>query len=445
MYRPSHGKTGFVAILMAALLSGLQLGHSQTAAKPVTRGVVDNRSTPATATPPAKYYALVIGNNDYKYVSKLQTPVNDALAVAQVLRDKYGFSTKVLLNATRAQVMTTLVLYRTSLTDNSNVLIYYAGHGVLDNDVDEAYWLPVDADRDNNVNWISADDITRSVRGIPSKHVLVISDSCYSGAILTGTRDIGSLIRPQERALYLAKLLAARSRTWMASGSNEPVPDRGPNGSPNHSPFANAFLQGLSVMTDNQFAASDLFFSYIKRKVGGSSPQLPQYGAIRNSLDNMGDFVFSRGGTAIEIEDLPEPPPLTDIHGTTPQPPVGEVLSDAETERNAINDVLHQYELAYNTKNAAALWKIWPGAQIERRQPTESYFKSAQSIRTVLQMGPPEISADHTTATVRGRNHVSYTPKAGPTPPASEGDITFTLNRDSPGKWVIVNVDVRIN
>jgi hypothetical protein len=60
-------------------------------------------------------------------------------------------------------------------------------------------------------------------------------------------------------------------------------------------------------------------------------------------------------------------------------------------------------------------------------------------------MGPPEIPADHMTAIVRGRNHVSYIPKAGPAPPASDGDITFTLNKDSTGAWVIVNVDVRIN
>jgi len=231
----------------------------------------------------------------------------------------------------------------------------------------------------------------------------------------------------------------------MASGSKEPVAD---NGAPGHSIFAAAFLQGLSEMKENQFAAGDLFYAFVRRKVAGSGPQLPQYGSIRGSGDDLGDFIFSRGGAAApeagDVHPVIEiPGPTSDVIAKNAANNQMNVASD--DDRNRINDVLHQYELAYNTKNAAALWKIWPGAQIERRQPTESYFKSAQSIRTVLQMGPPEISADHMTAIVRGRNHVSYIPKAGPTPPASDGDITFTLNRDSISGWVIVNVDVRVN
>src|SRR5262249_3801021 len=127
------------------------------------------------------------------------------------------------------------------------------------------------------------------VRGIPAKHVLVISDSCYSGVILAGTG----------RSPYVDKLQTLKSRTWMASGSKEPVPDSAPGGA-GHSPFANAFLEGLSKMQDNQFTASDLFFTYVRRRVASNSPQLPQYGAIRESGDDLGDFVFARGGIARE-------------------------------------------------------------------------------------------------------------------------------------------------
>ncbi len=49
------------------------------------------------------YYALVIGNNTYQYLKPLQTAVADAKAVAQVLRDKYGFRVTLLLDAKRDQ------------------------------------------------------------------------------------------------------------------------------------------------------------------------------------------------------------------------------------------------------------------------------------------------------------------------------------------------------
>jgi len=437
-----------VAILVVAWWGGAPVAYGQ---KPVShRGVHDAAAgSPAAGSPKAEYHALVIGNNNYPRIHRpLKTPINDAVAVAQLLHDRYGFRTELLRDATRDQILTALVRFRRTLTPNTNLLIYYAGHGYLDREAGEAYWIPVDGDSDNIINWISADDITRAVKTIPSKHVLVISDSCYSGAILSddsATRDFGPGLAPREHIAYLAKLDNSKSRDWMASGSKEPVAD---DGAPGHSIFAAAVLQGLTQMKDDQFAASDLFYAFVKRKVAGNAPQLPQYGSIRESGDDLGDFIFSRGGAPPPgPEDVP---PVIDTLGPTPDVIAKNTANNrinvaSDDERNRINDVLNQYKLAYNTKNAAALWKIWPGAPIERRQPTESYFKSAQSIRTELQIGLPEISSDHTTAIVRGRNHVSYTPKAGPTPPASDGDITFTLNRDSTGGWVIVNVDVRVN
>ena len=43
---------------------------------------------------------------------------------------------------------------RKKLGSNDNLLIYYAGHGEFDKNVEKAYWLPVDAQRDDPTNWI---------------------------------------------------------------------------------------------------------------------------------------------------------------------------------------------------------------------------------------------------------------------------------------------------
>ena len=42
---------------------------------------------------------------------------------------------------------------RAALTESDNLLIYYAGHGVLERDSGEGYWLPVDAEEDSQANW----------------------------------------------------------------------------------------------------------------------------------------------------------------------------------------------------------------------------------------------------------------------------------------------------
>jgi TPR repeat protein len=279
----------FIVLIAAASLNSVPAVSAQTVAS--QRGLQDASSPPASTVQLGPYYALVIGNNNYRYLHKLQTAVNDANAVAQLLQERYGFTTKVLRDATRNDILTALTEYRRTLPENSNLLIYYAGHGQHDRDTDEAYWLPVDAQSDNNANWISADDITRDVKAVSSLHVLIIADSCYSGAL---TRDADVAINPRERSAFFAKMRKSKSRNLMSSGGDEPVADSGAGG---HSVFAGAILESLSRMEDDEFTASNLFDRLIQPVVGGRSDQLPQYSYIRNSGHDAGDFVFSRSST----------------------------------------------------------------------------------------------------------------------------------------------------
>ena len=52
-----------------------------------------------------RYHALVIGNNDYADLPRLETAVADAEAVAALLESKYGFQVRLLRNATRADIL----------------------------------------------------------------------------------------------------------------------------------------------------------------------------------------------------------------------------------------------------------------------------------------------------------------------------------------------------
>ncbi|HEV2800466.1 MAG TPA: caspase family protein [Pyrinomonadaceae bacterium] len=249
--------------------------------------------------PAGRYYALVIGNNAYVSLQKLKTAEADAREVAALLKESYGFETKLLLNATRQQIMSAFNSYRRELGADANLLVYYAGHGVNDKDADKAYWLPVDATLDDNSNWIIADEITTALKVIPAKHVLVISDSCYSGTL---TRGLGeALPRPSEREQFLRRMAAGRSRTLMASGGDEPVADGGGGG---HSVFAGALLRGLKQMDKGEFTAGELFRSHVEEAVAGRANQTPEYNPLRNSGHESGDFIFvrlKRGDKTVEV------------------------------------------------------------------------------------------------------------------------------------------------
>jgi hypothetical protein len=315
------------ALRVAAALSfcaALCLSGGVSSARPRPQGTSDTRGAKLNDDPKAKaaaelnghYYALVIGINNYRHLPKLTTAAPDAQALATLLHTQYGFETTILLDATRDQITKALNDYRRNLDENANLLVYYAGHGIYDKAADKAYWLPVDADSDDNSHWIMADEITTEMKVIPARHILIISDSCYSGGL---TRDVTPVLTRQERDRFLEKMILGKSRTLMSSGALEPVSDSGAGG---HSVFTGALLQALSTTTDSVFPAEGVFDQYIQVSVAGRSDQTPQYAPVRNSGHDFGDFVFVRSGQA--------PPPGPAPKSSRIQPGISQVPPPAQ-------------------------------------------------------------------------------------------------------------------
>jgi len=280
MFRRLSAILSVISIIMFLLSPAVA---EQRGAKVVKK---DTRQAPAVDT---GYYALIIGNNNYKYLNKLKTAITDAKEVERILKERYGFNTTLLIDASRNDILDSLNEIREKLKPNDNLLIYYAGHGEFNEQLNKAYWLPVDAQKNKTTNWIIADDITSNIRAISSNHVLIVSDSCYSGTLTrAATTEITS---KDERAAYINKMTARKSRTLMASGGNEPVAD---SGGGKHSVFAGAFLRALNEPEGAVFTAEELFHGRggIKEAVSGKSSQSPEYNNIRDSGHDGGDFVF---------------------------------------------------------------------------------------------------------------------------------------------------------
>jgi uncharacterized caspase-like protein len=235
-----------------------------------------------------RFHALVIGNNAYKQLRPLETAVADATAVSRVLRDRYGYAVTVLANATREQIVVALDGLRARLTERDNLLIYYAGHGILDRDAGRGYWLPVDARPDTRAQWVSNTEVTDTLKAMSARHVMVVADSCYAGTLLREDRGI-ALVTGSERDVFLTRIAQKRSRTVLSSGGIEPVQDSGGAG---HSVFAKAFLDALEENRD--VLDGQGLFARIRRPVVLNSPQTPEYSDIRLAGHDGGDFLFVR-------------------------------------------------------------------------------------------------------------------------------------------------------
>ena len=236
------------------------------------------------------YHALVIGNNKYRHVKKLKTASNDAISVANLLRTDYGFRVTTLLDATRGDILGALSDLRATLTANDNLLIYYAGHGVVDDITEQGYWLPVDAEDRNPTNWVSNTDLTNMLSGMSARHVMVVADSCYSGTLVRAASV--KLPSGRDKVAWVKRMLRKRARTALVSGGLEPVQDGG--GGSDHSVFAKAFLSALSQ--NESVMDGQALFDAIKRPVVLNADQTPQYTDIRHAGHDGGEFMFVRKG-----------------------------------------------------------------------------------------------------------------------------------------------------
>jgi uncharacterized protein len=251
------------------------------------------------------YHALIIGNNQYQHLPKLKTAVNDAKVVDKLLRTRYGYKTTVLLNANRYQILNALNQLRQRLTEKDNLLIYYGGHGELDEVNQRGHWLPVDAEPDSTANWISNITITDILNTMSSKHILIVSDSCYSGTMTRSSLTrLEAGMTPEKHLKWIKKMLKKQSRTVLTSGGVKPVLDTGGG---QHSIFAKAFIDTLKNNT--KIMAAYKVYRQVAALVNDAAAatrfdQVPEYAPIRYAKHEAGEFFFVPKGASTKITVL---------------------------------------------------------------------------------------------------------------------------------------------
>ena len=246
------------------------------------------------------YYALLIGNQKYQNLRALNSPEADVAEIGVLLRDRYGFKVTTLINATRYQILTELNRLMDTLSERDNLLIYYAGHGEIDEATQVAFWLPVDADPKNDSNWISSDDLTRKIGPLRARHVLVVADSCYSGVLTRSSMSQAkSGATEEERNEWLKTVASKKSRHLLSSGGRAPVMD---GGGGKHSVFAAVFIEALSVnddVLDGKHLGEAVSMRVLKKSkdMKFGEGQLPDYRPIRFADNDGGEFLFPRPKT----------------------------------------------------------------------------------------------------------------------------------------------------
>lgn len=258
-------------------------GFSAPSAAPATASTAAGRASNETG---GVYYALLIGIEEYadRNINQLQYPIDDASELGSLLTRSYTFdrpNVTYLRNPSRQDILRQFESLRRSLGPDDNLLIYYAGHGYWDEQMRQGYWLPVDARKNDRTNWLSNSTVTDYLRAINTRHILLVSDACFSGSIF------------QTRSAFLDAEVSVRkmwetpSRRAITSGNLSAVPDE--------SVFSRYLRKRLAANTEPYLYSQKLYIEF-RDAVTNNSPnaQSPQYGVIQQTGDEGGDFIFVR-------------------------------------------------------------------------------------------------------------------------------------------------------
>jgi hypothetical protein len=176
---------------------------------------VDN-DIPFTSTNNDMQFALIIGNEDYnsfqtdlKTESNVDFARNDASAFRDYARGVLGIPEKnitFLTDATYGQIsqaLSKINLIEKNTGGKAEIVFYYAGHGMPDEETKEPYLIPVDISGSNVTSGIKLKDLYSKLTEYPTQRVLVFLDACFTG----GARGEGLIagrgvsIKPKEEPL----------------------------------------------------------------------------------------------------------------------------------------------------------------------------------------------------------------------------------------------------
>ncbi|MCP4408105.1 MAG: caspase family protein [Gammaproteobacteria bacterium] len=247
-----------------------------------------------------RYWALLISNQQYTHGwNALETPHHDVDHLKQVLINNYRFDqTRVVVvkDATRQAMVEALDRMHDKVKGNDSLLIYFAGHGHQDKGYGgKGFWIPVNGlspyakDKPPRSTWLPNSQVHDILQASRAKHILLISDSCYSGTFKT--RSGGGPSSYAANLDFFYKLAAKNSRRAITSGDLEPVSDSGAEG---HSIFAYHLIKALEQK--GRALNAKALFENLRNPIVKDAKQTPQYFTIKEAGDKGGDFIFAPRG-----------------------------------------------------------------------------------------------------------------------------------------------------
>jgi Caspase domain len=233
---------------------------------------------PTTGLDGKNTLAVIIGIERYKYAPSVDYAGNDAQIFYQYAKNVFGIPEPNIYfrmneGATAGEFQKIFAedgWIARRLKEDTDIIIYYSGHGAPDTKSQKAYLIPSDIDPNYASTGFSLEDMYSSLASMKAKSVTVFIDACFSGEsraeemLIAGIRPIGiSIEDPTIIVNNLAVVTASTGAQYSAA-----YPDK------SHGLFTYYLLKALrgdACGGDKTLTIEELYdyvFTNVKEKAG---------------------------------------------------------------------------------------------------------------------------------------------------------------------------------
>jgi hypothetical protein len=253
-------------------------------------------------------YAIVVGIEQYREkLPKADFAVQDANAVREYLTKTLGYPEEnVVVRTNDRATKNDMEKYfgqwlKNHVEPGGSVFIYYSGHGAPNPKTGEAFLVPYDGDPAYvNDTAFPLKKLYESLEQLPAKEIVVVLDSCFSGAggrsvLAKGARPMGFSVENSMTAKGKTVVLAASSGEQISGTYDEK----------GHGLLTYYFLKGLQGEADSDSDGAVTMtemFEYVKPKVERvarkdyNNDQTPQLMADPARLKHGGATLIEKSG-----------------------------------------------------------------------------------------------------------------------------------------------------
>lgn len=282
-----------------------------------------------------KSHAFIIGINSYRYVSALQTAVNDAKILAERLKNDHGYIVHgPLIDPDKAALVHYLEhTIKEEVGKEDRVLFYFAGHGIaLDSQKGpQGYLAATDTESGKIESLYPMDKLHDTLSSLPCRHGLLVLDCCFSGSFKWSSRkrdiifDFPDIVYEQRFYQYMKDpawqviTSAASDQKAVDILENHSLGFRGDSAN-NHSPFALALLDGITGAADlipkdkgNGVITTTELYTYLRDRVENvtMSQSKRQTPALFNlEKHDKGQYVFLHPRHRLNLPPAPDRNPF---------------------------------------------------------------------------------------------------------------------------------------